>query len=180
MIIIKRFGCSEVLAPHSCLSPIYLIQPPFYWKNLRPATRKNFSKKISESRTAMWAARPIRELAVLGRAWMTSNRTRLQSLFWSTGSSRFSIISAYTGPGMDKSETSWKGQHLLDLLHWHYTILVFGFMQSLPSYLFVCPLLQFCTFLFGQNDRGRSDPAVIPQAPHFWKTANLQKQIDRK
>lgn len=74
------------------------VTPQLYWKNLRPATRKNFSRKISESRTAMWAARPIRELAVLGRAWMTSYRTRLQSLFWRTGSSRFSIISAYTGP----------------------------------------------------------------------------------
>lgn len=35
---------------------------------------------------------------------MTSYRTRLQSLFWSTGSSKFSIISAYTGPGVSKTK----------------------------------------------------------------------------
>lgn len=47
----------------------------------------------------MWAARPIKELAVLGSACTTLYRTRLQSLFWSTGTNKFSIISAYTGPG---------------------------------------------------------------------------------
>lgn len=60
-IIMIKLSCSEVL-----------FMLPSYWKNLRPATRKNFSRKISESSTAMWAARPIRELAVFGRAWMTS------------------------------------------------------------------------------------------------------------
>lgn len=67
-----RFIVNEVL--HRCLA----MSSP-YWKYLRPATRKNFSKKTSESRTAMWAARPIREFAVLGKAWITSYRTRLQS-----------------------------------------------------------------------------------------------------
>lgn len=105
---------------------VFDSETQFYWKNLRPATRKNFSRKISESRTAMWAARPIRELAVLGRAWMTSYRTRLQSLFWSTGSSRFSIISAYTGPGIDNSETGWTGHGLIHLMF---------FSQLKPLYL---------------------------------------------
>lgn len=111
-VIRIRFRCSEVLAAHSSCPATCLILSLLYWKNLRPATRKNFSRKISESRTAIWAARPMRELAVLGRAWMTSNRTKLQSLFWSTGSSRFSIISAYTGPEIDKSKTGWTGQSL--------------------------------------------------------------------
>lgn len=48
------------------------IQSVFYLKYLRPVTRRNFSMKSSESRTAMWAARPIRALAVGGRAWCTS------------------------------------------------------------------------------------------------------------
>lgn len=43
----------------------------FYWKYFRAATRKNFSKNISESRTAMCAALPMRESAVLGNALMT-------------------------------------------------------------------------------------------------------------
>lgn len=86
-----RFIVNEVL--HRCLA----MSSP-YWKYLRPATRKNFSKKTSESRTAMWAARPIREFAVLGNAWITSYRTRLQSLFCRTGKRMFWIISAYTGP----------------------------------------------------------------------------------
>ena len=124
---IIRFRCSEVLAPHSCRPAICLILPQFYWKNLRPATRKNFSRKISESRTAMWAARPISELAVLGRAWMTSYRTRLQSLFWRTGSSRFSIISAYTGPGADEREAGWAGQALV---HLTLVILIHGMISK--------------------------------------------------
>ena len=43
-----------------------------YWKYLRAAMTRNFSIKSSESRTAMWAARPIRELVLLGSAWCTS------------------------------------------------------------------------------------------------------------
>ena len=41
-------------------------------KYLRAATVMNFSMKSSESKTAMWAARPMMVLAVLGRAWKTS------------------------------------------------------------------------------------------------------------
>ena len=43
-----------------------------YLKYFIAATVMNFSMKISESRTAMWAARPMMEFAVLGRAWTTS------------------------------------------------------------------------------------------------------------
>lgn len=35
-----------------------------------------------------------------------------------------------------------------------------------PTHLSVCPLMQFCTFLFEQSDRARSDPVVTPPAPH--------------
>ena len=43
-----------------------------YWKYLRAAMTRNFSMKSSESRTAMWAARPIRELVLFGRAcWIS-------------------------------------------------------------------------------------------------------------
>lgn len=45
----------------------------------------------------------------------------------------------------------------------------------ISTHLFVCPLMQFCTFLFEQNDREHSDPAVTPLAPHSWKTANLER-----
>lgn len=43
------------------------------------------------------------------------------------------------------------------------------------AHLFVCPSVQFCTFLFGQNDRGHNDPAMIPPAPHSWNIADLHK-----
>lgn len=35
-----------------------------------------------------------------------------------------------------------------------------------PTHLFVCLLMQFCTFLFEQNGRGHSDPGVTRPAPH--------------
>lgn len=44
----------------------------FHLKYLRPVTTRNFSMKSSESSTAMCAARPINEFAVLGSAWCTS------------------------------------------------------------------------------------------------------------
>lgn len=71
-----------------------LLRPLPYWKYLRAATRKNFSKNISESRTAMCAALPMRESAVLGKALMTLYRTKLQPLLCRTGRSKLWIISA--------------------------------------------------------------------------------------
>ena len=39
---------------------------------------RNFSMKSSESRTAMWAARPMSALVLLGNAWWMSNRAKVQ------------------------------------------------------------------------------------------------------
>ena len=48
-----------------------------YLKYRSVATMRNFSMNSSESRTAMWAARPIRALVFEGRAWWMSYRTSL-------------------------------------------------------------------------------------------------------
>lgn len=62
-------------------------------KYLSPVTTMNFSMNSSESSTAMWAARPISELALLGRAWCTSYRTRLTPGLLARGCRRWFTIS---------------------------------------------------------------------------------------
>lgn len=62
-------------------------------KYLSAVTVRNFSMNISESRTAMCAARPIIVFAVFGRAWNTSNRTSLHLGFLTIGFKMFATIS---------------------------------------------------------------------------------------
>lgn len=58
-----------------------------------PDTERNFSMKISESRTAIWAARPIIEFAEwLAMAWCTSYLTSF-TLFVKIGFKIFITIS---------------------------------------------------------------------------------------
>ena len=84
----RRFSSiGKVRVLSSLVFPLNLSQRKYFWT----AIKRNFSIKSSESKTAMWAARPgkkyqneinfksdskyfqpIRELVLLGRAWWTS------------------------------------------------------------------------------------------------------------
>ena len=54
--------------------------------------------KSSESRTAIWAALPIKELAVEGSAWWTSNLTSVTFGELMIGWRRLETISLYAAP----------------------------------------------------------------------------------
>lgn len=112
---------------------------------MRPHTTINFSMNNSESRTAIWAARPINELAVELSAWWTSNRTSLH-LFFMTGCSRLLAISLYAAP--EKKKKVWKKASKMR----------FTYRKRMHHWQ------QQCTVQYEQNEGAHSCPELIHKA----------------